>query len=357
MVSYLNLSRIVIICLSFFVMIYVCNASVIYVPDNYPTIQQAIDAANIGDTIVVRDGIYYGGITINKPLTLKSENGYKNCKIHGKGDKDGIQITSNYTQVEGFTIENTAAGIYVYSDINIITNNVILNSAHGIVLSSSNDNIVSGNIILNNQFHGIVLGESSGNTIAGNTIDDSWSIYLESSNNNFISDNIFVNYSGLFVLESYDNIVKNNFVNGKPLVYLENEFDKVVKNAGQVILVKCRNITIENLDISYTNIGIELFEAKNCKIVNNSISNNDYGIRFEFSNNNVISNNSILNNPLDGINFYRSNGNIITENILSNDVKLYYSYVNSITKNTFLSKKAHLFLLVQLITKYTLTIS
>ena len=34
-------------------------AATIFVPDDFPTIQQAIDAASERDTIVVRDGIYY----------------------------------------------------------------------------------------------------------------------------------------------------------------------------------------------------------------------------------------------------------------------------------------------------------
>ena len=31
-------------------------ASIINVPDDYPTIQKAVDAASAGDTIIVRDG-------------------------------------------------------------------------------------------------------------------------------------------------------------------------------------------------------------------------------------------------------------------------------------------------------------
>mgnify|MGYP001154950866 CR=1 FL=1 len=39
------------------------------VPDNFPTIQSAIDAAVNGDTIIVRDGTYTG--TGNKEIDLK----------------------------------------------------------------------------------------------------------------------------------------------------------------------------------------------------------------------------------------------------------------------------------------------
>jgi hypothetical protein len=48
----------------------------VYVPDDYPTIQAAVDAVNAGDTIIVRDGTYTENVNVNKPhLTIQSENG------------------------------------------------------------------------------------------------------------------------------------------------------------------------------------------------------------------------------------------------------------------------------------------
>jgi len=41
-------------------------AATIYVPDDYPTIQAAVDAANPGDTIIVSPGIYTEQIIIKK---------------------------------------------------------------------------------------------------------------------------------------------------------------------------------------------------------------------------------------------------------------------------------------------------
>jgi hypothetical protein len=57
-----------------------------HVPDEYATIQEAIDAADPHDTIVVADGVYYGpdneGITCRgKPLTIRSANGPEGCRI------------------------------------------------------------------------------------------------------------------------------------------------------------------------------------------------------------------------------------------------------------------------------------
>ena len=49
------------------------RALALIVPDNYPTIQTAIDAASPGDTIVVRSGTYFENLTLNKSIILTAE--------------------------------------------------------------------------------------------------------------------------------------------------------------------------------------------------------------------------------------------------------------------------------------------
>lgn len=45
------------------------------VPDDYSTIQAAVDAASSGDTVLVDGGTYREQVLIDKDLTLKGENG------------------------------------------------------------------------------------------------------------------------------------------------------------------------------------------------------------------------------------------------------------------------------------------
>ena len=79
---------------------------VIYVPDDYATIQAAVNAASPGDTIVVRDGTYIENIEVDKSLTIQSENGSDSTIVQAKDpDDDVFEITADYVNISGFTVE------------------------------------------------------------------------------------------------------------------------------------------------------------------------------------------------------------------------------------------------------------
>jgi parallel beta-helix repeat protein len=136
------------------------------------------------------------------------------------------------------------------------------------------------------------------------------------SNYSTISNNTFSN-CGIWLL-SYHNTVYNNTVNGKPLVYFEEASDKVIEDAGQLILIDCNNITIENLELSNTLFGLQLVDTDNCLIVNNDFSNNDMTGILLFSNNNIIHYNTFSNNMV-GFIFGDCEGNDISTNSFENN--------------------------------------
>jgi pectin methylesterase-like acyl-CoA thioesterase len=61
------------------------KATTIIVPDNYPTIQEAVDAATNGDTVFVRSGEYDEDVVIDsKSISLIGEHA-SNTTIRGLG--------------------------------------------------------------------------------------------------------------------------------------------------------------------------------------------------------------------------------------------------------------------------------
>jgi len=228
------------------------------------------------------------------------------------------------------------AGILVTSNINTITNNTASNNHwDGIRLNSSSNNTVAGNNVRNNRGGGIRLDDSCNNAITGNNVsNNSIGIGLDDSCYNTITGNTFLN-DGLSVDDSYHNTIKGNTVNGMPLVYLEDKTGIEVTDAGQVILVNCTNITVENLDLSNTYVGVSLFKTEESVISNNTVSNNWCGIALDYSSNNTIIGNNASSNE-DGIRLWDSINNTITGNNASNNgcgICLWDSRNNIITGN------------------------
>jgi parallel beta-helix repeat protein len=111
-------------------------ANTIYVPTgtNILTIQDGIDAATNGDTVLVADGSYPGGINFKgKLITVKSANGVTSCVIDGNGKDRGVTFTKGEgaaARLEGFTIWNCRSteggGIHIESKSAPVINNCII---------------------------------------------------------------------------------------------------------------------------------------------------------------------------------------------------------------------------------------
>jgi len=115
----------------------VAASHVIIVPVDYPTIQQAIDHANNGDTVLVRSGIYYEHLIINKPIFLEGENKATTI-VSGNGTDTVIVVNSTDVQVDGLTVEAGSQSGWCIDTMQdgqttvTVTNTIIRDSFRGI---------------------------------------------------------------------------------------------------------------------------------------------------------------------------------------------------------------------------------
>jgi parallel beta-helix repeat protein len=294
--------------------------------DCFNKIYDGINAVDEGGTVYVFNGIYYENVIIRKTVNLIGENRTSTI-IDGGGIDSVFYILDDEVNITHFTIQNgstSMGGITIDSDYNIISENNIISPIGIYFFFSPRNNTISNNNIYNSDwgyrgidFHGF------NNTISGNTISNySNGLLFYSGSNNNISDNSFFN-CGIYIFvpsypwEASNNTVLNNIVNGKPLVYLEKESDTLITDdSGQIVLVFCDNITIQNQNISNATTGIQLYETDNCNIFNNIVANNLFGIKTDYSNNNIIFDNFLSNNSINIMVTYSKC--IISENNISN---------------------------------------
>ena len=273
----------------------VASASTIYVPDNHMTIQEAVNASNDGDMIIVRDGTYSENINVNKRLTIRSENGSAFTTVIAANPKKNIfTVTADYVNIKGLTITGTtsnkltdfAAGIYLsQANYGNISDNNISYNGDGIWLWNSNNNIITDNIANSNGNYGIYLFSiSDNNTIINNMVNfnNVSGIELWGSNNNMIANNnASGNDRGLYLWDSSENTLSGNNADSN-------------KNYGFYLLMGGNNILQSNAN-SNNNYGIYLDKSRNNRLQNNTLSSNNYGI-YMFSSENIIDQNKFIDN-------------------------------------------------------------
>jgi hypothetical protein len=128
----------------------------IKVPEDYPTIQEAIDAANPGNTICVSSSSrpYYENIYFKNKHDLKliGENKISTI-IDGRFGTDGnavlIDEESYNVTISGFTVKNGNVGIQVWGENHTITDNIILGNEVGVECYGVENNLINNRFICN----------------------------------------------------------------------------------------------------------------------------------------------------------------------------------------------------------------
>lgn len=179
--------------------------NILYVDDDgeteYNLIQEALNHAQHGYTVFVRNGTYFENLTINKPITLLGED-KETTTIVNNETSQVIQVISDFVNIKGFTITSNVQstqhviGVKISSNNTSVTDCIIMNnSGDGIVITPfSSNNVIQGNIIINNMGCGVSAAYINHTTIKGNhIINNRVGVSLCSSLYNTITENAIVN--------------------------------------------------------------------------------------------------------------------------------------------------------------------
>ena len=329
------------------------GAEIIYVPDDYPTIQGAVDTASPGDTIIVRDGNYAENIAVTGDrLTLKSQNGAASTIVTAADPNASVfAVTADYVSIAGFTVTGAAAeyqaAIHLtgssYCDIR---SNTALDSYQGICLEDSHHNTLTGNTATGNSQDGILLVLSGNNTLTANTANENGyfgiRLYFSPPNtlrSNSMADNRCNFYSWSRSLsELRQDVDTSNKVDGKPVYLLLDRSDAVIDsstNAGYVAVINSTNITVKDLTITHSGHGVLLAFTNNSRIENVTGCYDKHSFLLYHSHNNMVVNNIAASNIYDGFRIWNSTNNILLNNTSNHN--FYGTCLESSDSNTLIN--------------------
>lgn len=237
----------------FFINIKSAGAVIRRVPQDYSTIQAAINAANAGDTILVDAGTYPEYVCVNKSVTLLGTSG-QSIITGAASPLIVIEVKTSNVKICNFTIIGPTSyhhGIYIespsptpYENIQIINNTI--KSCHTAIYLGRCTRCLIANNMLNRNAYGVRLYDSRYNAVT----------------ENFINATVFYSIN-FYTRSSYNNITKN-----------------IVTNGVYGVILEYSNYTYLYLNTIKTNAqyGIRFSYSYYSLIVGNTVQKNKFGI-------------------------------------------------------------------------------
>ena len=224
------------------------NSRIIIVPDDYASIQEAINNANNGDTIFVKKGVYVENPMVNRSVSLVGEN--RDATIIDV--TAGLKVEADNVTITGFTIYDGYDGISISSIYCNISGNKITNVKYGIVTVSASNNQITDNVIdlIEPYGYGIQLNYGSNNNVLRNRIN---------------SASIGIAIKGELLMQTSLSTASNNNIS-------ENYISNSEEHALMVTFANNNTFTANNLTNSGN--GVSLFESDNNIFHHNNFINN-----------------------------------------------------------------------------------
>ena len=243
-------------------------------------------------------------------------------------DYTGIHLTqssNNWIALENFT--DLSRGIYIeHSSNNWLTNNTCVNAARGIEVFETNSTKITYNTFRDCSVMGIDVSDSYFATILGNNCTNSYrGIYVFDAsateiinntcknidrfgcavypvNDNVIANNSLVGCGFNFEIRHHDYVadqIIGNAVNQRPLLFWQGQVGKTVPlGVGQIIIMNCSQITVQDQNLINSSIGIIMCFTTQSRVLNNTcLSHSVAGIQIQNCDDITVNNNLCTNSP------------------------------------------------------------
>lgn len=284
-------------------------------------IQDQVDAATAGDTIVIPGGGYQENVVVNgkdnltiraaagaevivtplsvaEPVFYLHANGVRieDLTIQGPPDesmqKAGVMIgyhgAGTTKDIHGCSVHNCeislcSGGIWQnYGWGGVFTTNTLINNmGDGIQISAANSCTIGWNEI-SGCSDGVYIYVSQYSDITGNTISDCrgygmrmYGEYLTVAQNTMVNNLYNFNISG----EMATHTVTENTVNGLPVYYFVSQSSFTVPaGTGCLYLINCTDIEVKDLPLSHNSPCIGVRDSQNITIHDCAFSDCNYGL-------------------------------------------------------------------------------
>jgi parallel beta-helix repeat protein len=301
----------------------------------YGTIQEAVDAASAGDTIVIGSGTYNEQVTVDKPLTIVGEDRAGTIVV-SDGYLYAFLVTSESVSISDMTVSSTASqsdaiyfdgaiGIYLYGAVGCtidsvdvtgfgygilaefctgitVSDSTLSSNGYGIYVDYSTNVVVSGNSMSSNVFGNLVMMHAS--------VETSVVVNLNTQMGYFtIQEAVDAASAGDTIVIGTGTYNEQVTVDKSLTIVGEDRAGTIVVSNDNLyaFLVTAEGVTISNLMVTQDvvdvesmyfdgDIGIYLYGAVGCTIENVDVSGFGYGILAEFCSDVVFSGGSVSSN-------------------------------------------------------------
>lgn len=251
------------------------EGATITVPDDYASIQEAIDNATDYDTLFIKDGLYIEAVIVYRPLTIIGES--QAGTVIENDDPFAVLMVANRASLSSVTVQGTSvgAGLILQASNCVIEDVTVRDCLWGIWINRAYHNVVRNVQCLNNSWQGVLVEEADETLLQHVTCkENNEGINIRAAVDTTLEDCTMAEnrVHGLLVqrltgfyetedVKVLNCVISNNGANGIEVTDTDNVTIEgcTVENSGwtAIRLDRCNNIVVRGCEVrNFTRLGI-----------------------------------------------------------------------------------------------------